>query len=659
MKLAFGFFVLCLLAATSLQWATLRGGEEFPMPDPDPPYTTRVTLPPVPAIPSLYPLSQGETGHQTETWNQPVPPRFDPSAPPFTTPSRIAFQNQEEAGGFQAPVEAPPPSPPFPSPESGWDGSTPAVRIPVAGPQPSPGLQVESEGDRVSLTVRSAPLSSVLSLLAQQHGLNIVSNETANRPVSVTLSNVPLQEAFNAILRVNGYTWTQKGNIIYVSQVGAQSLMDAELQGRRLQVFQLDFVAAADVQKVVQGLLSPGGKCFTVEASPTDRRRTGDSIAVEDLPGVLQRVASYLAQVDQPPRQVLIEAQVLQIDLSDELQHGINFTNLLRLGDANLEVKTVGLANNGASPSLLVGLDGTDLDAIIEALQTSTDSKTLATPKVLAVNGQMARIQIGAQLGYFVTTTTQTSTLQNVEFLDVGVVLNVTPTISRDGQILMTVKPEVSNGRINPTSGLPEEETTEVETTVLLQDGKGMVIGGLIQETDRDIQNKIPVLGDIWGVGKLFRRKNTSKVRSEIIVALLPRIVPYGCDAQAREDFELEKAQTPLLENGLTPRDRRHLEPEMPDAYLNPRRPSFDRMREFVPSLGGGRLNEPHYYLPTPSEKNPFVDPYPHAVPAPAYQAAPVEIPHANPAPPEEPPPRWPYLFPPAPAPSQPYAPRY
>jgi type II secretory pathway component GspD/PulD (secretin) len=555
-------------------------------------------------------------------------------------------------------VEAPPPDPPeLPDSDGSWQ-SSPPTRIPLHGSQPSAQLQIDSAGDRVSLTVRSAPLSSVLSLLAQQHGLNIVSNETTDRPVSVTLSNVPLQDALDAILRVNGYTWTRKGDIIYVSQVGAQTLVDAEVQGRRLQVFQLDYVAAADVEKTVQGLLSPNGKAFIISSSPADRRRTGESIAVEDLPGVLRRVASYLAQVDHPPRQVLIEAQVLQIDLSDELEHGINFTNLGRLGDADLRVETVGLANPAATPAFLVGLDSTDLDSIIEALQTITTSKTLATPKVLAVNGQTARIQIGEQFGYFVTTTTKTSTLQNVEFLEVGVVLNVTPTISRDGQILMQVKPEVSNGRINPTSGLPEEETTEVETTVLLQDGKGMVIGGLIQETDRDSQSKVPVLGDIWGVGHLFRRKSTAKVRSEIIVALMPRVVPYCYDDQAREDFELEKVHTPLLENGLFRRDRTHLEPELPDAYLNPRRLSHERMKEFLPSLRGDRLHEPRYYWPTPSERNPFVDPYDRVIPEPIYNAPPEEFPYHPSEMPEAPTPNRPTLIAPPPASSRPYEPR-
>ncbi len=387
------------------------------------------------------------------------------------------------------------------------------------------------------------------------------------------------------------------------------------MQGRRLQVFQLDYVAAADIEKTVQGLLSPAGRAFIIESSPMDRRRTRETIAVEDVPEVLDRIIAYITQVDHPPRQVLIEAKVLQITLSDELQHGINFDNLLKIANTNINVRTVGFANASASPALLVGLDGNDVGAIIEALEKTTDAKTLASPKVLAVNGQEARIQIGSQLGYFVTTSTQTSALQSVKFLEVGVVLKVTPTISRDGQILMTVMPEVSTGRINATSGLPEEETTELTTTVLLQDGKGMVIGGLIQETNRNTQSKVPVLGDIWGIGHLFRRINTSRIRSEIIVVLLPRIVPYSCEYKAYENFELEKAHTPLLENGIYPADRSHLEPELPDSYLNPRLFSCDRARDAGPSFRQGRLKEPRYYLPARSE----LDPIPRAYDCPIY----------------------------------------
>jgi type II secretory pathway component GspD/PulD (secretin) len=202
----------------------------------------------------------------------------------------------------------------------------------------------------------------------------------------------------------------------------------------------------------------------------------------------------------------------------------------------------------------------------VQFLQNTTDAKTLASPKVLAVNGQEARIQIGSQFGYFVTTTTETSTLQSVEFLEVGVVLRVVPIIAADGRVLMTVMPEVSGGRINPATGLPEEDTAEVETTVMLNDGQPMVIGGLIQEEDSDIQNKIPYLGNLWLVGRLFQKRVQLRERHEIIVALVPRIVPYAPDAQCREQVEVMRATTPLTTGPLWRVNRTRWEPQLPDA---------------------------------------------------------------------------------------------
>src|SRR5690606_7175650 len=115
----------------------------------------------------------------------------------------------------------------------------------------------------------------------------------------------------------------------------------------------------------------------------------------------------------------------------------------------------------GLSSSGFLRIEGSHLNALIEAVKSTTDAKTLASPKVAVLNGQQAKIQIGGKLGYLVTTTTQTSTMQNVNFLETGVILSVTPVITDDNQILMHVRPEVSSGRINSDTGLPDSETTE------------------------------------------------------------------------------------------------------------------------------------------------------------------------------------------------------
>ena len=254
------------------------------------------------------------------------------------------------------------------------------------------------------------------------------------------------------------------------------------------------------------------------------------------------------------------------------------------------------------SPAYNTAILGNDLLAILEALKTTTDSKTLASPKLLVVNGQESRIQVGDQLGFFVTTTTQTSTLQEVQFLDTGVVLTVTPIITEDNHVLMKVKPEISDGSINQF-GLPEESTTEVDTTVLLADGYGMIIGGLIEEVNVETQTKVPYLGDIWLLGRVFQRREYTRERREIIIALIPRILPYHPDDQCREAEEWARVNTPLLTESLKPFDRRAFEAELPDAMRDPRRIKWKRIPHFFKNLRDTHPLPLEYYFPSVSEE--------------------------------------------------------
>lgn len=419
---------------------------------------------------------------------------------------------------------------------------------------------------RITLIAGEAPLSYLLSLIAQQTGLNIITTDESQTLVSVALTNVPLEDALNSIFSVTGYTWSRQHDIITVSSLSAPTTSPIA-QGRVVKLFPLNFTASVDIEQVVNGLLSPVGKVFTTQTSTTDTRRTRETVIVEDIPEYVDRIASYIREIDQPPRQVMIEAHILQVDLSDTTEHGVNFQDLAKLAGTQVNISTTGFADPAASPALLIGIDGGEVDGLrlIEALKTTSDTKTLASPKILALNGQESRIQIGGQLGFLQTTTTETATLQNVTFLEVGVVLTVTPYISDDGRILMKVKPEVSSGRINVDTGLPEEETTEVETTVMLNDRQGMIIGGLIQEADEDDQSKVPWLGDAPIVGRLFQRRAATRARSEVIIALIPRIIPLDEEYQARHDLEYERATTRLLEGPLR-RNPRPWEPRLPDA---------------------------------------------------------------------------------------------
>jgi type II secretory pathway component GspD/PulD (secretin) len=261
---------------------------------------------------------------------------------------------------------------------------------------------------------------------------------------------------------------------------------------------------------------------------------------------------------------------VLKIDLKNAEQHGVNLSRVVDVLGSHIRLQTLGFATPTDSQALFGTFDGSTTNAIIECLQTTTDAKTLAQPRVFCLNGQEATFQVGQKLGFRVQTTTQTSTLQSVNFLNVGVILTVTPRISKDDQILMHIKPELSDGQVDANTGLPSSNTTQVQTDALLPSGRGIVIGGLIQETDNTTINKIPVLGDIWLVGRLFQKRQLVRERAEVVIILVPRIVPYDPDYQCRDEFDVHRAETPLL-HGRLEKYRREWEPALYDAVDNPR----------------------------------------------------------------------------------------
>jgi type II secretory pathway component GspD/PulD (secretin) len=474
------------------------------------------------------------------------------------------MEDEDTAAGVRQPFA----EEPIPEPEPAQD-VPPQVfqgRLPLAGSQAGDDVQLSQNRDgRITLKVRDASLSKVLALLAQAHGLNIVASNDIDAMISITLTDVPLEEALSAILSVANYTWVERNGIILITSLTDSANLPAGVQGRQIQVFELDFVSARVVSEAIAGFLSPIGKVSISESDPLDNRLTREMVVVEDLPESLARIAEYICQVDRPPRQVLIEAHVLQVNLDDTNRQGVNIDGIVRLCDADLTLKTTGFASEAAPTAFLATLEGGDLGHVIELLQTTTDSKTLGSPKLLVLNEQEARLQVGEQLGFKVTTTTETSTLESVQFLDVGVVLSIIPRITRDGRVLLSVKPEVSSGQVNPETGLPEEETTELETDIMLYDGQGMIIGGLIKETDSVTQSKIPWLGDVKGLGWFFRNTEVTKDRVEIIVALVPRIQPYDPEYQAFEQGELVKTGVPLM-HGPLKRTYRPWDPVLPDG---------------------------------------------------------------------------------------------
>lgn len=503
--------------------------------------------------------------------------------PPASAPAPIRKSPRKAR-----PSQAPPEDESLPPPTT--------ATVPLVGAEQDADLRLTKNGQGlITLIVRDKSLSQVLALIAQTQNLNIVASNDIDALISITLRDVPLDEALSAILSVANYTWVKRNNIIMITSLSDATNLPADVQGRQIQVFDLDFTSATAVAETVKNFLSPIGKVSVGASSPSNNRLTQERVVVEDLPEPLARIADYIAQVDQPPRQVLIEAHVLDVKLNDTNSCGVDL-NAFGLNTVFGDVPR--LATNVLAPNapsaVVATLGNYDLGSVIKLIQDTTDAKTLGSPKLLVLNEQEARIQVGETLYYSQVTTTETSTQQGAGSVEAGTILRITPRITRDHRVLLRVSPEVSKPLGTGSDGLPPNMTkTTLETDVILNDNEGMVIGGLINDVDETIQKKIPYLGNVKGIGFLFRQSTVKKERHEIIVALVPRIQPYNCEYQDFEQGELVKAGVPLYYGPLKRTDR-PWDPILPDGkrVSYPLIPKYYRPHNHYTDLG------PQYEIP-------------------------------------------------------------
>lgn len=361
----------------------------------------------------------------------------------------------------------------------------------------------------ISLDVRDADVRDLLDALASNHGLNVVYGPDTHAKISIHLENVSLPVAVDAIVRAGGLTSFRREGILYVLRATDEASTRVEARS-----FELQFADLTQARELVSGLLGPSGKLSSYAY--------GRTLVVWDEPQRLEQIAALVAATDRKPRQVMIEARILEVTLSDDMALGVNWTEVLNEGKLASRLSQDGFANNptGARAGFFATLRRGDLRALLEALETRTRVRALANPKVLGLDNRTAEIIIGGRLGYFVTTSTASATLQSVQFIEVGTQLKLTPHIAADGSVLMDVHPEVSDGEI--VNGLPRENTTEATTTVLVQAGETLFLGGLIRDKTTRTRTAVPILGRIPLLGWLFGRTTDTHEKSEIVVLITP-----------------------------------------------------------------------------------------------------------------------------------------
>jgi type II secretory pathway component GspD/PulD (secretin) len=314
-------------------------------------------------------------------------------------------------------------------------------------------------------------------------------------------------------------------------------------------VFDLKYAKPADVKAHLSTAITAGlGEVFVDEKS--------GRVVVSDLPSKVDKIRKMVRTFDTPPMQVFIEAEILEVLLNDKFERGIDWSAMisgqtwqkwLKVGTIDLKGFFPSSLTAGLSQTATVGtLAQTDYTSVIRFLQTYGDTKTLSRPRLAVVDNQEAKILVGTRQAYVSQTLSQagtgtTVTSESIQFVDVGVKLNVVPSISNDGFIVMKIKPEVSSVETTLTtylgSTIPIIKTSEAESVVKVKDGTMIMIAGLMKEENIDSISGWPYLSKVKGLDTVFGNRTTKKQNSELIIFITPHIITGDAPV---EDSELE-----------------------------------------------------------------------------------------------------------------------
>jgi len=370
-------------------------------------------------------------------------------------------------------------------------------------------------GDKATYLFRDTPIAELFDVISARDRVNVVLGKGVSGNVAVSLYDMTTREAIHAIAEAGGYRVVERNNgylIVNPAQAALGSVPE-DIELRALKVQYSDPQLVADILGKHVG---PGGK---VTVLPQRRM-----VVAEDSRAGLARIEALLRQIDVAPRQVMIEAKILEITLEDNDNFGIDWSKVFKNGT---KIGVGGLAQQG-QPGLFFNYISCrcDFTAYLSALSTRNKVRTLATPKLLALEDQEAGITIGDELGYRVTTTINNVTSESVQFLDTGVILHVTPSVDADRRILLKIRPEVSSGSV--LNGVPSKKTTQVTTQLVAEDGQSILIAGLIKSSATQQRTGVPLLGEIPVLGNLFANRERHGNLTETVVVISPHLVPAG-----------------------------------------------------------------------------------------------------------------------------------
>ncbi|MBU0502216.1 MAG: hypothetical protein KJ811_03100 [Candidatus Margulisbacteria bacterium] len=361
------------------------------------------------------------------------------------------------------------------------------------------------QGGLVYLNLKDAEIKNVLQIFAQAIRANIVTADDVAGKVTVAFTGIPAREGLEAVLRSNGLNWFEDNGTIYVSK------------DMVMKTYYLENARPSDITGIITSILPADSK-----VSVDDSYNALVILASSDH---ILRVEKLIKDLDVSPTQVMIEVKMIEVRHNDGGTVGLD-ASYTSSADPQDAAQTYGFADRTLTQGFYAHILNGNIESYLSTLATTATYNTIATPRVTTISNKEATLLIGSKLGYKVTVVTETSTTQDIKFLEIGTSLKLTPYVSRSGNIRMIVEPKISDGTVN--EDVPTENTTETKNEVVVKDGQTFVIGGLMKDKDTENNYGVPFIMDIPFIGGFFRRTVVSKEKQELLVFVTPHIMSAG-----------------------------------------------------------------------------------------------------------------------------------
>lgn len=436
-------------------------------------------------------------------------------------------------------------------------------------------------GKKISLDFQDIEVRRVLQLLADFTGINMVASDSVQGNITLRLKDVPWDQALDIILKTKNLDKRRNGSVIWIAPVAelikseeeeakaiAQSIKLAPIQ---TEYIQLSYAKVADVLKLLEDSRDPKG-------AQANRTTNTDSLALEsmlssrgsvvadtrtntliinDTAQNIDKVRKMIDLLDVSVKQVMVEARIVRAttDFTKEmgvkwgiLSQGVTRNNDLLVGGSdttlwdlrepdddgkytisrpdNLNVD-LGVTAEGASKIAfgLINMSDFMLDLELSALQSDGYGEVISTPKVLTADKQKAKVASGQEIPYQTTSTAGGTATATTSFKEALLSLDVTPSITPDGKVQMQLNITSDSRGGTAPNGEVILNKNEINTNVLVDNGETVVLGGIFEQSTSNTQTKVPFLGDIPYLGRLFRRDAKTESKQELLIFVTPRIV--------------------------------------------------------------------------------------------------------------------------------------